>query len=411
MRQPTSVADPFTLLDRGFALGAIVAALGVETAGAVKGFGLGDASVHAVMFATLGLCAFVGVRLRNRVDSLHRGEVARVQARLRLSEREPERPAPARATFGGTLATLAEHSWRALTRRRGLAQWGYDMTRRLTATRKQAASVAATMLEDARLIATATSGTQRAEREMLGRLDQLRVLAEGAPGLGEISTEAARLAEAVRAVTVQTEHATANIARLAETVFATQGCVTAITDSAACMVHEADAVRAVLGHAETLALNMDDAGGALAGAAGAVKQLAQTGAAALGAMLETARELQAQSGHALRQAADLADSVQVQNEFGHALSHAAMVQADAVGRMIGRLNAVQDGAAVLQVQVRDFQLPEIRLGSDVVAQQAVERLPGYAEAMAQLLRDLPDFKHARAAPAAHAPQPQAPAAP
>lgn len=128
-------------------------------------------------------------------------------------------------------------------------------------------------------------------------------------------------------------------------------------------------------------------------------------------MLGIARELQGQSGHALRQLADLASSVQVQNEFGHALSHAAMMQADTVGRMIGRLNDVQDGAALLQAQVKDFQLPESRLGSDVVAQQAVERLPGYATAMAQLLRDLPDFKQASAAPATRVPQAGAPASP
>jgi hypothetical protein len=408
MRQPTSIAQPFVLLDRAFAFLAVMAALAVETAGVVKGFAPRDAAVHAVAFAMLALGSLLGMRIRNRVDTAQRGDIARVYARVRHGEREPER-APPVETFGGMLAALAEHSWRALTRRRGLAQWGYDMTRRLTVTRKRAASLAATMGEDARVIAAATSGTQRAEREMVARLDQLRVLAEGAPGLGDIATEAARLAEAVRAVTAQTEHAAVNIARLAETAFATQGSVTAMTESAASMARGVDAVQAVLHHAGTMAQQMQreaaaqgDAGRVLEGAARSVKQLAETGAVALEAMLDMARDVQTHTGHALRQVAELADSVQVQNEFGHALSHAAMMQADAVGRMIGRLNTMQDGAAALQAQVQDFELPASRLGSDVTAQQAVERLPGYAEAMAQLLRDLPDFKQARATPAPQA---------
>jgi hypothetical protein len=183
------------------------------------------------------------------------------------------------------------------------------------------------------------------------------------------------------------------------------------------MVRGADAVQAVLANADAMARKIEDeaarqdAGGdVLGGIAASVRTLAQTMGASLEAMLDISRDLQTQTGHALRHVSALADSVQVQNEFGHALSHAAMMQADAVGRMIGRLNEVQDGAAVLQAQVRDFQLPESRLGSDVVAQQAVERLPGYAEAMAQLLRDLPDFTPAGAARRVAAKQPGAPAA-
>jgi hypothetical protein len=417
MRQPTSVAQPFMLLDRAFALSAILAALGVETAGVAKGFGLGDAGVHAVMFGTLGLCAMLGIRARNRVEALQRGEIARVYGRVRHGEREPERTPPPES-FGATLGALAEHSWRALTRRRGLAQWGYDMTRRLAVTRRQAAALAATMGEDARVIAAATSGTQRAEREIVARLDRLRELAEAAPGLGDIAAEAGRLAEAVRAVSVQTEHATANITRLAETAFATQGSVTAMTDLATAMARGTDAVRSVLQQAEIMAQQMareaaldKDAGAALADAARSVKTLARTGSEALEALLEIARDVQSRTGHALHQLAELADSVQSQNEFGQALSHAAMVQADAVGRMIGRLNTLQDGAAALQSQVQEFSMPPSRLGSDVVAQQAVERLPGYADAMAQLLRDLPDFRQASGAARPRSVKPEAPAAP
>jgi hypothetical protein len=42
-------------------------------------------------------------------------------------------------------------------------------------------------------------------------------------------------------------------------------------------------------------------------------------------------------------------------------------------------------------------MPDTRLGAGLAAEQAVERLPGYAEAMAQILRGLPDFGKATGA--------------
>jgi hypothetical protein len=132
--------------------------------------------------------------------------------------------------------------------------------------------------------------------------------------------------------------------------------------------------------------------------------------AALETMMASILDLKAQTATALGHVQSLADVTDAQHEFGQALSHAAMAQADAIRRFLAQMTATQDEAAALHTRVGAFSLPDNRLGSDVVAQQAVERLPGYADAMAQLLRGLPDFRQAASQAGSAAPSNRAPAA-
>jgi hypothetical protein len=122
-----------------------------------------------------------------------------------------------------------------------------------------------------------------------------------------------------------------------------------------------------------------------------MKQLARTGGNALGQMLEVVGDLKQQTGALCERVQQIGEAVQAQHEFGHALSHAAMLQADAVGRVIRQIEAAHGEVRALSTQMRDPVLPAQRLGVSPSTRQAVERLPGYADAMADILRGLPDL--------------------
>jgi methyl-accepting chemotaxis protein len=132
-----------------------------------------------------------------------------------------------------------------------------------------------------------------------------------------------------------------------------------------------------------------DASG-FAAVAAEIKSVATDGGAALDSLLATVRGLKAQSSEVFHRIQEISDVIQEHHEFGHALSHATMQQADAVGRMLRHLGAMQGEARNLQTEASRIALPESRLCGGAV-QQAVERLPGYADAMSQILRNLPEF--------------------
>jgi methyl-accepting chemotaxis protein len=186
---------------------------------------------------------------------------------------------------------------------------------------------------------------------------------------------------------------------MSEAAFATQRSVVGIGESAAAMQEAADQVHDVLQRTEMVGMNAGieaaragEAGRSLDEVAAQVKDLTQAGGIALEAMLATIRELKQQSGQMCERIQEISDVVQAQHEFGHALSHAAMLQSDAVGRVLRQISAAQSDVQHLHSQVRDMALPNAaRLGVTRAAEQAVERLPGYADAMAQILRGLPDF--------------------
>ncbi|MEJ0045398.1 MAG: hypothetical protein WDN04_04050 [Rhodospirillales bacterium] len=254
------------------------------------------------------------------------------------------------------------------------------------------------MADDAQVIAEAAAGSRHAEADFSAHLSAVQGRAGAAvTATAAVAQEAAGLADAVRAITTSATEANAIAARLAQAAFAGQGGIAAMSDSAALMAQAVDQVQHVLRRADLLAMNAgmeatragDGARGFVAVAA-EIKSVASDGGAALDGLLATVREMKSQSGQVFQRIQEISDVIQAHHEFGHALSHATMLQADAVGRLLRHLGAAQGEVRNLHNEAHNITLPESRLCAGA-AQQAVERLPGYAEAMSQILRGLPDF--------------------
>jgi methyl-accepting chemotaxis protein len=277
-------------------------------------------------------------------------------------------------SLGLAFADLIHATRHAAFGRESLASSMVDGRRTIETSRQRGQSVVASMAEDAHAIASAAQGSREVERSFSESLREVRGRAESAESAtAGLADEAEALADAVRAVTLQTERATTIATRLSEATFATQRSVAGIGESTSAMQAAADQVHDVLQRTEMVGMNAGieaaragDAGRGFAVVAAEVKDLAHAGGAALESMLTTVRALK---------------------------QHAALLQSDAVGRVLRQISAAQSDVQGLHRQVRDMSaVPDTgRLGVTRAAEQAVERLPGYADAMSQILRGLPDF--------------------
>jgi methyl-accepting chemotaxis protein len=404
MRQPLRPARTTQILEHSFAFAAVVAMAGALAVGfLVPASAAGEVS-NGMPFVMLGGCAGIGIWARERLERAHRGEVARVYTAALSGRRDArlERGGdPTRMeSLGRAFADLIQTARRATFGRDSLASSMIDGRRTIESSRQRGQTVVASMAEDAHAIANAAQGSREVERSFSASLREVRGKAESAENAtAGLADEAETLANSVRAVTLQIERATAIATRMSEAAFATQRSVVGIGESAAAMQEAADQVHDVLQRTEMVGMNAGieaaragEAGRSLDEVAAQVKDLTQAGGIALEAMLATIRELKQQSGQMCERIQEISDVVQAQHEFGHALSHAAMLQSDAVGRVLRQISAAQSDVQHLHSQVRDMALPNAaRLGVTRAAEQAVERLPGYADAMAQILRGLPDF--------------------
>jgi methyl-accepting chemotaxis protein len=351
----------------------------------------------AVLFAG----AMTGKWTVGRIETIQRSEFMRAYTMARNGERPPvaQREATRGESLGLALQEMAAALWRGATQREGLTRWGYDMSRILVAKRRESDVLSTTLSEDARVICAAATSAKMADRDLAGRLEAARShAADAARATDAVAADASLLTDAIRAVTARTEQGTAIATRLAEGAFATQRSVTSIGDSATSLVKVAETVGAALRKAEIVGLNASieaaragEAGRGFAVVATEIKSLAQAAGTTLDVMIAAVADLRRQTEQALHWVHGVCEAVEAQHELGHALSHAAMLQADAVGRILGRLGTAQTEVGALREQIDGFSRSDEQLGVGMAAQQAVERLPGYAEAMAQILRGLPDF--------------------
>lgn len=404
MRQPSRSTHTTEILEHAFAVAAMVAMAGALAVGFLRPGSHASEVTDCMPFIMLGVCAGIGIWARERLEQAHRGEVARVYAAALSGRRD------ARLERGGdptrmeslarAAADLIQTARRAAFGRDSLASSMIDGRRTIETSRQRGQSVVASMAEDAHAIASAAQGSREVERSISESLQEVRGRAESAQhATAGLADEAEALADAVRAVTVQTERATAIATRLSEATFATQRSVAGIGESTASMQAASDQLHDVLQRTEMVGMNAcieaaraGEAGRCIELVAADVKDLAQAGAHALEAIQLALRDLKQQSDQMCARIQEISDAVQSQHEFGHALSHAAMLQSDAVGRVLRQISAAQSDVQGLHSTVRDMALPNAaRLGVTRAAQQAVERLPGYADAMAQILRGLPDF--------------------
>jgi hypothetical protein len=395
MRPTATTAHPYIALERAFAFAGLVAAASAATAGCLARLGFGWQAMVTVTMLSLLVCAGAGMWAQDMVARFQRGELARIYAtamqgvRDRAVEQRASQPTRLE-TLGVAVAALAESARTRMLGRDALNRWVTDTRSALATRTHESAALAARLREDAHTLAEAASGSHRAEADMSTRMGVLRGRAESASvATGELADDVASLTAAVRAVTTQSQRASEIAIQLSETAFNTQRRVAVLADSATALLSASDEVHGLLARAESLA---DSAACAAEPLAAGVKALAATGTTTLEGMMGTLRAVEAEVAAIVARVQSVADAVEAQHQFGHALAHAASLQADAVGRLLQRSGIAHTETQLLFAELDGFRMPDTRLGAGAAAEKAVERLPGYAEAMAHILSGLPDFQ-------------------
>jgi len=403
MRTPPQPVSTTDVLERAFAASAGAAFVGALVAGCLIHAGYGPRALWTVMCLSLLASVVVGSWTLGRVDRAQRADVARVYTAALNGRRDvlvERSAAPTRAeSLAQCLRDMIQAVKLATLGRDNLAVAMTGVWRGIAASRERGDAVALHISEDAHAIAMAAQASQEVERVYSNCWQNVRETTVRVEGVTDrLVIEAEGLAQSIRVVTAQVDACTGVAAQLADTAFATQNFVVGIGQATRAMQASAEELHHMMQRTEMAALNAGieaahagDSACGFAVVATEMKQLARTGGTALGQMLVVVGELKQQTGALCERVQQIGEAVQAQHEFGHALSHAAMLQADAVGRVIRQIEAAHGEVRALKAQMRDPALPALRLGVSPSARQAVERLPGYADAMADILRGLPDL--------------------
>ncbi len=403
-RRVGSPLHAYGTLERAFAASGLIAAGGTLAGAVLATHGDGWPGVLAGAAVAVILCAGVGIWAQNEVVLAQRGELARVYAtalqgpRRALMDRRQAHPTRLERLVGA-LGELLESVRLAVLGRDHLSRWATEMRRVVVERTGTAEGVAAALGEDAHAIAAAVNASRRAEAEITTSLGEMQMrAARAAAAASDMAEEAQALTDAVRQVTAQTSQAAALAARLADAAFTTQRGVAAVTDITVSLGQAADQVKSVLQRAEMLGLNAGieaakagESGRGFAVVAGEVKNLAVSGQVTLDTMLQIVRGLKTEAAGMRRTTEVMGEVIHAQNLLGGSLAEAASHQIQSVGRVVQQVEAANAEVMALRDRARSMELQDLGLAAGPAARKAVERLPAHAEAVAQILRDLPQF--------------------
>lgn len=86
------------------------------------------------------------------------------------------------------------------------------------------------------------------------------------------------------------------------------------------------------------------------------------------------------------------ETLQTQSALGETLGEAASYQIQAVSRVVRQVGHACAEITALRAQAQEIDGRQFGMAAGPAARKAVERLPVHAEAIAQILRGLPQFE-------------------
>jgi hypothetical protein len=279
----------------------------------------------------------------------------------------------------------------AAERREQLLQAGQDQARQL----------AFSLIDESATLGETATDLETATSDLLSetaRAQDAIALADAA--IADITTSAIGLARAVRVTTAQAEQSTQIAIHLSQTAFGAQRSLAALDEKTTSLHRAADGMAEILQRAGALgvqtgtdAARSGQAGRDLAASAVELQKLAATALAGLAAIQEGVTALRIETLAAHARLGELDQQIRGQHDLGHALGHAVTQQGEDIAAILARLSDAQSGFAMLRAGVQAVtRSAAARAASAALVRDAAKRLPGHAEAVAGLLRGLPDFK-------------------
>jgi hypothetical protein len=221
--------------------------------------------------------------------------------------------------------------------------------------------------------------------------------------INQVIERVTSLTGAVGATTAEVQRVTASAIALADSAFAGQRSVAGLDDHTATLVVAVEQMEQSLKQLGNLAQSaaMEAAGGgesaqALAPIVLGIRDLAGGTLAALAAIQAEVGIISGQAANASVLAQDVCERVKVHHELGLGLSSAVRQQGLEIAGILRMLDAASSGFLALRASVEAVTRhgSASLAGSDTL-RAAAARLPGHADAMARILRELPDLVSSR----------------
>jgi hypothetical protein len=403
-RRTASPMKPYGELERAFAVSGFLAVAGTMTGAFLTAHGYGWPALVGLASTVLLGCAAAGIRAQNHVLHFQRGELALVYAtalqgpRRAAFDRRVQLPSWSES-LGATFGELVDTVRMTVLGADRFKRWGMAMHKAVHERTPAADALAASLSEDAHAIAAALNASRRVETEIMSEFAELSQHAGQAVHVTLGVVEEVRALEAsIRQITAHAEQGAADIARLADGAFAAQRGVVAVTDVTTHLIEAAEQVKAVLHRADMLGINAGieaaragESGRGFAVVASEIKNLATSAQQALDSMMQVVAGLKAEASGMRETITGIADAVQGQTRLGLALADAASHQMQSIGRVANLVGTANTELTNLRDRSLHFEQKDLALGTGAAARKAVERLPAHAEAVASILRNLPQF--------------------
>ena len=403
-RRAASPMKPYGELERAFAASGLLAVAGTVTGAILTLHGYGWPAVVGLAATVLLGCAAFGIRAQNQVLQYQRGELALVYAtalqgpRRAVFDRRLLLPSWSES-LGATFGELVDTVRMTVLGADRFKRWGMEMHKAVHERTPAADALAVSLSEDAHAIAAALNASRRVENEIMGEFAELSQHAgQAVHATVGVVEEVRALEESVRQITAHAEQGAADIARLADSAFTAQRSVVAVSEVTSHLIEAAEQVKAVLHRADMLGINAGieaaragESGRGFAVVASEIKNLATSAQQALDTMIQVVAGLKTEAAGMRETIAAIADAVQGQTRLGLALADAASHQMQSIGRVAHLVGTANTEITVLRDRSLHFEQKDLALGTGVAARKAVERLPAHAEAVASILRNLPQF--------------------
>lgn len=294
---------------------------------------------------------------------------------------------PVLQAFVGMVADTVTQLRRLQAGRSRLQTEARAASRALQAGRDQAHQLGCTLKEDGASLADAAAGIMMAS----ARLAQDTAVTEQSAESAERSVidaveRAASLASATRATTAEITGMTRIAISASEAAFSAHRSVAALDGKVESLTSTARQVGTVLraGAAKADPADSDHAAD--------LRAMAEAVDHAMVAMQATLHELRAQTGAANSKLSELAELIGKQHEIGLSLTHTVQQQGEDLAALVAHLMETHAGFATLRAGVAAVTRSSTsRLAGAEALRGAASRLPGHADAIADIMRIIPNF--------------------
>lgn len=220
--------------------------------------------------------------------------------------------------------------------------------------------------------------------------------AEGS--ISQVIELVARLTGAVGATTAEVQRVSATAMALSDRAFAGQRSLAGLDDHTARLVVAIEQIEDALKRMGNLgqsaaieAARSGEAAQALAPITSGIQELSRGTLAALCSLQGEVGAMSSQAAEASLLVQEICEKVKAHHELGLGLSCAVRQQGEEIAGILQALDESRSGFATLRASVEAVTRGgTARLAGTETLREAAARLPGHADAMARILRDLPD---------------------